>query len=132
MKYSQFINGWNFVLAVNTDNNVIFSFGKNNRGGLERHVDMDENVFGWGCNDSGQVGCGNKSIQLDPTPVEFSTEYQISKIECNSNTSLALTCEGKVFIWGEVETHDKMNNSISFEKSFDVINKLGEGGYGQD
>ncbi|CAG2180723.1 unnamed protein product [Oppiella nova] len=30
------------------------------------------------------------------------------------------------------ETHDKLNNSISFENSFDVINKLGEGGYGQD
>ncbi|CAG2170419.1 unnamed protein product, partial [Oppiella nova] len=122
-------------------------------------------VFGWGYNNHGQVGSGNKSIQLDPTPVEISTEYQISKIECNLNTSLALTCEGQVLIWGEGscrnkirtpylleieiniqtalpiswlytyllsnhETHDKLNNSISFEKSFDVINKLGEGGYG--
>ncbi|CAG2163109.1 unnamed protein product [Oppiella nova] len=64
----QFFNGEDFVLAVNTDNNVIFSFGRNNEGQLGRHVDM--------------------------------------------------------------ETHDKLNYSISFEKSFDVINKLGEGGYG--
>ncbi|CAG2165162.1 unnamed protein product [Oppiella nova] len=81
------LGGEDFVLAVNTDNNVIFSFGRNNRGQLGRHVDMD--VFGWGCNREGQVGCGNK------------------------------------------KTLDKLNNSISFEKSFDVINKLGEGGYGQ-
>ncbi|CAG2170607.1 unnamed protein product [Oppiella nova] len=95
------LGGKNFVLAVNTDNNVIFSMGSNNEGQLGRHVDMDENVFGWGCNTRGQVGCGDKSIQLDPTPVKFATEYQISKIESNEWTSLALTCEGQVLIWGK-------------------------------
>ncbi|CAG2172767.1 unnamed protein product [Oppiella nova] len=136
----QFFNGYNFVLAVNTDNNVIFSFGLNDEGQLGRDLDMDVNVyhkpetnvifsfghnywgqlgrhvFGWGYNEEGQVGCGDIRIQLDPTPVEFTPEYQISKIECNWYTSLALTCEGQMFIWG---------------KSFDVITKLGEGGYGQ-
>ncbi|CAG2176450.1 unnamed protein product [Oppiella nova] len=81
----QFLSGEAFALAVNTDNNVIFSFGCNGWGQLGRHVNMDVNVFGWGSNMEGQVGC---------------------------------------------ETNDNLNNSI-FEKSFDVITKLGEGGYGQ-
>ncbi|CAG2163891.1 unnamed protein product [Oppiella nova] len=34
----QFINGMDFVLAVNTDNNVIFSFGHNSEGQLGRRV----------------------------------------------------------------------------------------------
>ncbi|CAG2172264.1 unnamed protein product [Oppiella nova] len=88
----QFFNGFDFVLAVNTDNNVIFSFGGNNDGQLGWHVDK----------------------------------------ECNWCTSLAITYEGQVLIWGEVETDDKLNNSISYKKSFDEIDKLGEGGFGLD
>ncbi|CAG2172539.1 unnamed protein product, partial [Oppiella nova] len=139
------LGGKDFVLAVNTDNNVIFSFGGNIEGQFGRHVDMDVNVyhkpdtilyfqtnnlsisqiscgyyhtivltsngqvFGWGSNKQGQVGCGNKSFQLDSTPVEFVTEYQISKIECNEYTSLAITCEGQVLIWRMVDN----KNSIS-------------------
>ncbi|CAG2171588.1 unnamed protein product [Oppiella nova] len=83
------LGGEDFVLAVNTDNNVIFSFGNNQWGELGDIVDMDYDVFGWGCNDEGQVGCGDK------------------------------------------KTNDKLSNLISFQDSFDVITKLGEGGYGQ-
>ncbi|CAG2176179.1 unnamed protein product [Oppiella nova] len=50
----QFLSGSDFVLAVNTDNNVIFGFGCNDEGQLGRHVDMDVNVFGWGSNGWGQ------------------------------------------------------------------------------
>ncbi|CAG2172538.1 unnamed protein product, partial [Oppiella nova] len=42
----QFISGSDFVLAVNTDNNVIFSFGRNCWGQLGRHVDRDANLGG--------------------------------------------------------------------------------------
>ncbi|CAG2168788.1 unnamed protein product [Oppiella nova] len=84
----QFINGYHFVLAVNTDNNVIFSFGRNNEGQLGRGVDRDWNVFhkpcgerhttvltsngqvfGWGCNDEGQLcdfGLAKEVPNCDP------------------------------------------------------------------
>ncbi|CAG2166883.1 unnamed protein product [Oppiella nova] len=48
----QFINGCDFVLAVNTDNNVIFSFGCNSRGQLGRDaktaITSEGQVFMWG------------------------------------------------------------------------------------
>ncbi|CAG2170491.1 unnamed protein product [Oppiella nova] len=81
------MNGEDFALAVNTDNNVIFSVGRNNKGQLGQNVKRD---------------------------------WDLRKESYNC-VNLRWT-----------ETHDKMNNSISFEKSFDVINKLGEGGYAQD
>ncbi|CAG2162574.1 unnamed protein product, partial [Oppiella nova] len=41
----QFFSGGGFVLAVNMDNNVIFSFGCNDEGQLGRHVKMSVNSF---------------------------------------------------------------------------------------
>ena len=41
----QFFSGFDFVLAVNTDNNVIFSFGRLNWGQLGRDVDSGRNVY---------------------------------------------------------------------------------------
>ncbi|CAG2175655.1 unnamed protein product, partial [Oppiella nova] len=74
----QFMNGEDFVLAVNTDNNVIFSFGRNCCGQLGRNVD---------------------------------------------STSLAITCEGQVLIWGvvdeltEKEKQNVLNETQSLKKS---------------
>ncbi|CAG2170763.1 unnamed protein product [Oppiella nova] len=75
----QFFNGYDFALAVNTDNNVIFSFGRNDEGQLVRNVDMDRNLW----------------------------------LESYNCVDIKWT-----------ETQDKLNNSISFEKSFDLVNKL--------
>ncbi|CAG2170464.1 unnamed protein product [Oppiella nova] len=91
------LGGLDFVLAVNTDNNVIFSFGPNNWGQLGRHVVMDKNCL------------------------DILRHLVFNEIKQRHDSEIV----------GKSETHDKLNNSI-FEKSFDVINELGEGGYGQD
>ncbi|CAG2164029.1 unnamed protein product [Oppiella nova] len=57
----EFINGSNFVLAINEDNHV-FSWGHNSEGQLGRKHSLalttDGQVYGWGSNNYGQVGCG--------------------------------------------------------------------------
>ncbi|CAG2179016.1 unnamed protein product, partial [Oppiella nova] len=61
----QFINGSDFVLAINEDNHV-FSWGRNEWGQCARDVtqnhslalNTDGQVYGWGDNEWGQVGGG--------------------------------------------------------------------------
>ncbi|CAG2167423.1 unnamed protein product [Oppiella nova] len=52
------------VYRLGSNNEGQLGFGRNNWGQLGRHVDMDVNVnvFGWGCNNRVQVGCGDKRL----------------------------------------------------------------------
>ncbi|CAG2167312.1 unnamed protein product [Oppiella nova] len=125
----QFINGWDFVLAVNTDNNVIFSFGCNDWGQLGRDVDRDGYHY-----------------HKPDTVIVSTIGLIISQISCGKQHTIVLTtcgqllgwvaigCDGQVVMWGMVLAKSETNNisnNFTFENSFDVITKLGEGGYGQ-
>ncbi|CAJ0922686.1 unnamed protein product, partial [Mesorhabditis belari] len=59
-------------------------------------------VYAWGYNENGQIGCGNVSNQCTPVIVETLTSAKvvISQIACGYAHSLALCDEGKLWVWG--------------------------------
>ncbi|CAG2115847.1 unnamed protein product, partial [Medioppia subpectinata] len=60
-------------------------------------------VYGWGSNSWGQVGCGLARLCEVPAPwlLQFSSDnHRIVTVMCGQHTSYALTTEGLVFSWG--------------------------------
>ena len=78
----QFFIGWTFILCLTSD----------------------KHVYGWGCNDQGQLGreynCSKYFFK--PKIIEFSSE-RVEELSCGYRHCLALTEEGKVYGWGSNE-----------------------------
>ncbi|CAG2166536.1 unnamed protein product [Oppiella nova] len=98
-------------------------------------------VYGWGCNSEGQVGCGdddkNHAI-CSPVLIRFDNNYKIKSIFCSDFTSYAITIDGLVFSWGDTFWHQMGPNvSLSPDKSFETLMKAlglstqGMGAFGQ-
>ncbi|CAG2173045.1 unnamed protein product [Oppiella nova] len=72
----QFINGWNFVLAINDMNHV----------------------FSGGYNDCGQLGRRTEGLGFEI--ISELNDKNMTQICCGSHHSLALTTNGQVYAWG--------------------------------
>ncbi|XP_011635998.1 RCC1 and BTB domain-containing protein 1-like isoform X2 [Pogonomyrmex barbatus] len=57
-------------------------------------------VFGWGYNGVGQLGIGNYVNQMTPCRVAALLGVVIVKVVCGYAHTLALTDEGKLYVWG--------------------------------
>ncbi|CAG2167093.1 unnamed protein product, partial [Oppiella nova] len=118
----QFINGSDFVLAMNEDNHV----------------------FSWGDNHCGQ--CGRKAtpfrVYLKPEVISDLNDKNITHICCGFKHSLALTTDGQVYGWGSyyeqyqnAEGSDtRVINSCEnhYKSFFEELsdNPIGSGGFG--
>ena len=67
------------------------SFYKNKKGQL----------FGWGLNNHGQLGIGNKENTCTPTRIFCRDgEQEVKSLEGGEHHTICLTVEGKVYVWG--------------------------------
>jgi alpha-tubulin suppressor-like RCC1 family protein len=57
-------------------------------------------VYTWGSNYLGQIGCGDNNNKSVPTKVKGLNENKIKMISCGFNHSMALTESGCVYSWG--------------------------------
>ncbi|TGZ51677.1 RCC1 and BTB domain-containing protein 1-like [Temnothorax longispinosus] len=57
-------------------------------------------VYGWGYNGVGQLGIGNYVNQMTPSRVGSLIGTVIVKVACGYAHTLALTDEGKLYVWG--------------------------------
>ena len=71
---------------------------------FERNIQI---VKSWGLNNKGQLGIGTSSLDKNadinvfiPTKVKFPENLKIKKIDGGSGTSICLTDDNRVFIWG--------------------------------
>jgi len=60
----------------------------------------DGKVYAWGYNGSGQLGIGNTTTCANPTLIGFFNSYPAIAISAESHTSMAVTSDGKAWIWG--------------------------------
>ncbi|CAB3382844.1 Hypothetical predicted protein [Cloeon dipterum] len=61
-------------------------------------------VFAWGRNDCGQLGLGTIQDTLLPTKISGSLEGQrVVQVACGDKHTLALTSDGKIFVFGSNE-----------------------------
>ncbi|CEF69803.1 Regulator of chromosome condensation, RCC1 repeat and Regulator of chromosome condensation 1/beta-lactamase-inhibitor protein II domain-containing protein [Strongyloides ratti] len=57
-------------------------------------------IFSWGNNDFGQLGCGDKFHRDTPQKINGFEDKKIIKIVSGSDHSLALTASGQLYVWG--------------------------------
>jgi RCC1 and BTB domain-containing protein len=57
-------------------------------------------LYGFGHNRYGEIGCGNNKNQWEPIKINIINEEKIISIACGGQHSLALTDTGKVYSWG--------------------------------
>jgi RCC1 and BTB domain-containing protein len=57
-------------------------------------------VYAWGSNLRGQIGCGDNYIKSMPTKLKALNDIKIKMISCGFNHSMALTENGCVYSWG--------------------------------
>ncbi|XP_054158515.1 uncharacterized protein LOC128956827 [Oppia nitens] len=65
-------------------------------------IDNNNEVYGWGSNQFGQIGSRNTTSDAitKPEKIEFNGNYFIKSVHCFDNSSFALTMDGQVFCWG--------------------------------
>jgi alpha-tubulin suppressor-like RCC1 family protein len=58
-------------------------------------------LYGFGFNYSGQIGCGNNRNQLKPIKIYGFNNEKIVSISCGGAHSLVLTDVGHIYSWGD-------------------------------
>jgi regulator of chromosome condensation len=66
------------------------------------YINSKHQIFGWGLNNHGQLGIGNKENTSIPTLVRVlsTAEHQVLMMAGGEHHSIAVTREGKVYCWG--------------------------------
>ena len=75
--------------------------------GVEHNIvlTVDNKLFGWGQNESGQCGIepSKNKILSDPTQIDSLNPFKIKEVSCGSEHTLALTEEGELYSFGKAE-----------------------------
>jgi alpha-tubulin suppressor-like RCC1 family protein len=74
-----------------------FALGRNHGLALTR----DAQIWGWGWNDSGQLGLGRKSECVwEPQLMELPNKEKAVNVFCGEQYSAAITEVGALYVWG--------------------------------
>ncbi|KFB50142.1 hypothetical protein ZHAS_00018200 [Anopheles sinensis] len=65
----------------------------------------DDNVWSWGDGDYGKLGRGGSDGCKAPMKIESLAGLGVTKVECGSQFSVALTRSGAVYTWGKGDYH---------------------------
>ena len=115
------------VLVLNkiNENNVEDIFTGDEHSFLIKKERNSQIVKSWGLNTKGQLGIGFSSLDGDeyiniyiPTRINFFKDVKIKKIRGGSGTSIALSEDNRVFVWGGND-----DNLLGLNTSEIVINK---------
>jgi alpha-tubulin suppressor-like RCC1 family protein len=63
-------------------------------------LDNEGQLYGWGWNKFGQVGCGNTEDQTSPQLVKTLVDQKITLVVCGWRHTVAITERGNVYSWG--------------------------------
>ncbi|XP_054158982.1 RCC1 and BTB domain-containing protein 1-like, partial [Oppia nitens] len=75
---------------------------------------VDGDVYGWGHNRYGQVGCGKYVTIARFTKIRLTNTYRLAarSVHCAADSSYALTLDGYVFSWGHNGGHQLGHREI--------------------
>jgi alpha-tubulin suppressor-like RCC1 family protein len=60
---------------------------------------LENNVYSWGKNDSGQLGHGDQKNRSTPTKIDFFDGMKIVQISCGDSHCIALQGKSKLLIF---------------------------------
>jgi alpha-tubulin suppressor-like RCC1 family protein len=63
-------------------------------------ITLNQNVYVWGQNESGQLGLGDSAPQMVKKPVWNKELCNIQKVSCGNDHTIALTKAGQLYSWG--------------------------------
>ncbi|CAK9867327.1 unnamed protein product [Sphagnum jensenii] len=63
-------------------------------------LDSEGQLYGWGWNKFGQVGCGNTEDQTSPQLLKTLVDQKITLVVCGWRHTVAITERGNVYSWG--------------------------------
>lgn len=71
-------------------------------GGWRHTVALDEDgeLYGWGWNKFGQVGCGNTDDHNSPKLITGIVNEKVTRVTCGWRHTVAITDRGNVYSWG--------------------------------
>ena len=81
-------------------------------------VTADDKVYGWGRNDSAQLGIGQQQDYVSqPTEVPAFRDIAVTKIVCGHNYSAAITSSNRLMVAGSME-HGKLGLGTNQRSGF--------------
>ena len=91
-------------------------------------ITADDRVYGWGRNDSAQLGIGLQQDYMNvPTEVPAFRDNAVSQIVCGPNYSAAITSSNRLMVAGSME-HGKLglgtNQRSGFAQDFTLVSRL--------
>jgi E3 ubiquitin-protein ligase HERC2 len=67
---------------------------------------VDGSVFGWGANQSCQVGAGQSSLYIsEPIILRAFNDIRLYKISCGSQHAMAIVDDGGIYAWGKLASN---------------------------
>lgn len=64
-------------------------------------ITVNQNLLGWGCNKSFQLGLGEKAPNFISVPAPIPGLYNVRQVECGSEHTVALLHNDDVYTWGQ-------------------------------
>ena len=68
--------------------------------GFSVAIDDQGLVWSWGKGESGRLGNGGSSDQLEPAPVDFLEDVPCKQVACGMGHGMVVTDEGQLWAWG--------------------------------
>eukprot|EP00947_MAST-08B_sp_MAST-8B-sp1_P005843 g5843.t1 len=68
--------------------------------GFSVAIDDQGLVWSWGKGESGRLGNGGSSDQLEPAPVDFLEDLPCKQVACGMGHGMVVTDEGQLWAWG--------------------------------
>lgn len=100
------LRGKTIVEVVEGDGHVMALVRDNNNNQVAQEGDEKKkgyDLYGWGCNGTGQVGCGGTEFQTKPVKVASG----VMQVSCGIDHSAWLDCDGSVWCAGD-DGYDQM------------------------
>jgi alpha-tubulin suppressor-like RCC1 family protein len=81
-------------------------------------LDAMGRVYGWGLNDSGQIGDGSIEMRVRPVQIQFAdlpTNSVVNMIAASDSHSMALSDTGRLFVWGN-NFHGQLGDGLGNDR----------------
>ncbi len=76
-------------------------------------IKVDGTLWGWGANDSGQIGNGHNGLgSIEPSPVQIGSDNNWKSVSTGQEHTIAIKSDGTLWAWGD-NTYGQLGNGTT-------------------